>query len=100
MRLQRYGRMPKCMRQRRYNQGKISRVVSAVDCAFGTVFRETRMSRHAEQESYATTEILKLRAQWIEKRRAEVERIGDRNLSQMHFARQGRITEEMDFVAR
>src|ERR1700721_4086041 len=58
-----------------------------------------RMS-HTEHESYATTEILKPRVQWIEKRRADVERTGDRNVSQMHYARQGRITEEMQFVAR
>ena len=45
------------------------------------------MSHNAEHESYATTEILKPRAQWIEKRRAEVARTGDRNVSQMHFAR-------------
>jgi phosphomethylpyrimidine synthase len=55
---------------------------------------------HTEHESYATTEILKPRVQWIEKRRADVERTGDRNVSQMHYARQGRITEEMQFVAR
>ena len=64
------------------------------------MFRETRMSHNAANESYATTEILKPRGQWIEKRRAEVERTGDRNVSQMHYARQGRITEEMEFVAR
>ena len=58
------------------------------------------MSHDAQHESYATTEILKPRAQWIERRRAEVERTGDRNLSQMHYARLGRITEEMEFVAR
>src|ERR1700722_19450589 len=57
------------------------------------------MSHNAEQESYATTEILKPRAQWIQQRRAEVERTGDRNVSQMHYARLGRITEEMEFVA-
>jgi phosphomethylpyrimidine synthase len=57
------------------------------------------MSHNAEQESYATTEILKPRAQWIQNRRAEVERTGDRNVSQMHYARLGRITEEMEFVA-
>ena len=58
------------------------------------------MSHNAEQESYATTEILKPRAQWIQNRRAEVERTGDRNVSQMHYARLGRITEEMEFVAQ
>src|ERR1700729_3450725 len=62
--------------------------------------RGDAMSHNAEQESYATTEILKPRAQWIQDRRAEVERTGDRNLSQMHYARLGRITEEMEFVAR
>jgi phosphomethylpyrimidine synthase len=35
-----------------------------------------------------------MRAAWIEKRR------GLANVSQMHFARQGVITEEMDYVAR
>ena len=37
----------------------------------------------------------KLRAPWIEKRRAR----GDRNFSQMHYARAGEITEEMQFIA-
>ncbi len=35
-----------------------------------------------------------MRAAWIEKRR------GLKNVSQMHFARQGKITEEIDHVAR
>src|ERR1700748_3423676 len=61
--------------------------------------RGDAMSHNADHESYATTEILKPRAQWIEKRRAEVARTGDRNVSQMHYARLGRITEEMEFVA-
>src|SRR3954454_11778522 len=39
--------------------------------------------------------IPKLRSPWIEKRRAR----GDRNFSQMHYARKGEITEEMRFVA-
>jgi phosphomethylpyrimidine synthase len=39
------------------------------------------------------------RAEWIVKRRAEAERTGDSNMSQMHFARKGLITEEMAFVA-
>ncbi|HEY0709347.1 MAG TPA: phosphomethylpyrimidine synthase ThiC [Polyangia bacterium] len=37
----------------------------------------------------------KLRAPWIERRVAR----GDRNFSQMHYARKGDITEEMRFVA-
>src|SRR6202166_4734569 len=39
------------------------------------------------------------RAEWIVKRRAEAERTGDTNMSQMHFARKGLITEEMAFIA-
>jgi phosphomethylpyrimidine synthase len=48
----------------------------------------------------ATLEILKPRAEWIVKRKAEAARTGDTNMSQMHFARQGKITEEMAYVAR
>ncbi len=40
------------------------------------------------------------RADWIVKRKAEAARTGDTNMSQMHFARQGMITEEMAFVAQ
>jgi phosphomethylpyrimidine synthase len=46
-----------------------------------------------------THEILKPRAEWIVKRKLEAARTGDTNMSQMHFARQGKITEEMAFVA-
>ena len=40
------------------------------------------------------------RAEWIVKRKAEAERTGDWNMSQMHFARKGMITEEMAFVGQ
>ncbi len=43
--------------------------------------------------------IPKPRAEWITKRRDEAARAADGNFSQMHYARQGRITEEMVFVA-
>lgn len=43
--------------------------------------------------------IQKPRAEWISKRREEAERTGDDNVSQMHFARKGLITEEMVYVA-
>ena len=46
-----------------------------------------------------THEILKPRAEWIVKRKLEAARTGDGNMSQMHFARQGRVTEEMAYVA-
>jgi len=48
-----------------------------------------------------------LRDSWIEKREAEaagangsLDRAGARNMSQMHLARKGAITEEMAFVAK
>ena len=42
----------------------------------------------------------KPRAEWIVKRREEAARTGDGNMSQMHFARLGKITEEMAYVAQ
>ena len=47
-----------------------------------------------------TTKIPSGRADWIVKRREEAARTGDWNMSQMHFARQGKITEEMAYVAQ
>jgi phosphomethylpyrimidine synthase len=47
-----------------------------------------------------TLEILKPRADWIVRRKAEAARTGDTNLSQMHFARKGLLTEEMAYVAQ
>ena len=41
----------------------------------------------------------KLREEWITRRRAETARTGDENVSQMHFARKGLVTEEMLYVA-
>jgi phosphomethylpyrimidine synthase len=43
--------------------------------------------------------IQKPRAEWLTKRREEAARTGDTNFSQMHYARQGKITEEMVYVA-
>ena len=40
------------------------------------------------------------RAEWIERRRQEAAGSGDQNFSQMHFARRGVITGEMEYVAR
>src|SRR2546423_6980383 len=40
------------------------------------------------------------RAGWIAQREVRASETGDRNLSQMHFARRGITTEEMGFVAR
>src|SRR6266571_4953086 len=45
--------------------------------------------------------VMALRDGWIEKREAEAAKAnGNRNMSQMNFARQGVITEEMQYVAK
>jgi phosphomethylpyrimidine synthase len=54
---------------------------------------------HTDSDVQSTREILKPRAEWVVKRKAEVARTGDTNVSQMHFARLGKITEEMVYVA-
>src|SRR5947209_17367780 len=41
----------------------------------------------------------KPRSEWIVKRREHAAQTGDDNVSQMHFARQGLVTEEMAYVA-
>jgi len=46
------------------------------------------------------SEAPKLRSEWITRRREHAANSGDANMSQMHFARQGLITEEMAFVAK
>src|SRR6201746_1557218 len=51
---------------------------------------------HAQGNNYT---VPTPRAEWIVKPRAEAERTGDTNMSQMHFARKGLITEEMAYVA-
>src|SRR5277367_5679712 len=43
-----------------------------------------------------SAEVLKPRAEWLAKRKAENK---DGNFSQMHYARQGQITEEMRYIA-
>ena len=54
---------------------------------------------HTDSDVQSTREILKPRAEWVINRKNEVARTGDTNVSQMHFARQGKITEEMVYVA-
>ena len=49
-------------------------------------------------QSEAETQI-KPREEWIVRRREHAARTGDSNVSQMHFARKGLITEEMLYVA-
>jgi phosphomethylpyrimidine synthase len=43
--------------------------------------------------------IPKLRAEWASRRKQEAARTGDSNVTQMHFARKGVLTEEMLYVA-
>ena len=54
-------------------------------------------------ESYGkgtpTYDVPKPRAEWITRRKEHAAKTGDTNMSQMHFARQGLITEEMAFIA-
>jgi phosphomethylpyrimidine synthase len=46
-----------------------------------------------------TYDVPRPRAQWIDRRKQEADRTGDTNFSQMHYARRGVITEEMQFIA-
>ena len=43
--------------------------------------------------------VLKPRAEWLAKRKPENAKNNDSNFSQMHYARQGLITEEMAYIA-
>src|SRR3954468_15300913 len=52
------------------------------------------------QLAEVATEIAKPREERIARRRGESARTTDENVSQMHFARQGVITDEMAYVAR
>jgi phosphomethylpyrimidine synthase len=53
---------------------------------------------HSTPQSDAKTPI-NPREEWIVRRREQAARTGDSNVSQMHFARKGLITEEMLYVA-
>jgi phosphomethylpyrimidine synthase len=44
-------------------------------------------------------EVVKPREDWLTRRRAQAAQAGDDNMSQMHFARKGLVTEEMVYVA-
>ena len=52
------------------------------------------------QSTEIMTSLLHPRAEWVARRRLEAQRTGDANMSQMHFARLGCVTEEMEYVAR
>ena len=54
---------------------------------------------HHGELKYQGADVPKPRAEWTAKRKAEASRIGDTNFSQMHYARKGIVTEEMQFIA-
>ncbi|HEY0565069.1 MAG TPA: phosphomethylpyrimidine synthase ThiC [Terriglobales bacterium] len=60
------------------------------------------MSRNGNGHHLIPTvsDVPKPRAEWITNRREHASRTGDNNMSQMHFARLGLITEEMEYIAR
>jgi phosphomethylpyrimidine synthase len=53
---------------------------------------------HSTQQGETRPQI-KPREEWIARRREQTARTGDSNVSQMHYARKGLITEEMLYVA-
>src|SRR6059058_4250436 len=55
---------------------------------------------HVAVKDLSGTNVAKPRAEWIAKRRAEAAKSGDTNFSQMHFARKGIVTEEMEYIAK
>src|SRR5437899_3702580 len=60
----------------------------------GEIMSTTQSTPHTE-----VTPQIKPREEWITRRREHAARTGDSNVSQMHFARKGLITEEMLYVA-
>src|SRR5438067_11928166 len=54
----------------------------------------------AALKDFSGANVAKPRAEWIAKRRAEAAKSGDSNFSQMHFARKGIISEEMEYIAK
>ena len=57
------------------------------------------MSTTQSTPNSETAQQIKPREEWIIRRREQAARTGDANVSQMHFARKGLITEEMLYVA-
>src|SRR5450432_825504 len=53
----------------------------------------------AQNCNNSTATSIKPREEWIARRKAEAAQSGDENVSQMHYARKGLITEEMLYVA-
>src|SRR5450432_1203520 len=53
----------------------------------------------AQNGNNSTATSIKPREEWIARRKAEAAQSGDENVSQMHYARQGAITDEMHYIA-
>src|SRR5438270_12297420 len=53
----------------------------------------------AKGDKAAQNTVAQPRADWLAQRRKQAELSGDHNFSQMHYARQGAVTEEMQYVA-
>src|SRR5438067_1954092 len=60
----------------------------------------TNLRTHHAEGKYQGADVPKPRAEWLAGRRAEAARNGDANFSQMHYARKGIVTEEMQFIAQ
>src|ERR1700749_2337747 len=60
---------------------------------------ESRFMSSSNGNGNGTPTVPQPRAEWVTKRKEEAARTGDDNVSQMHFARKGLVTEEMLFVA-
>src|ERR1700749_4611301 len=60
---------------------------------------ESRFMSSSNGNGNGTPTVPQPRAEWVTKRKEEAARTGDNNVSQMHFARKGLITEEMLYVA-
>jgi phosphomethylpyrimidine synthase len=59
------------------------------------------MAMDGKNGNVATAEgVAQPREEWLRRRREEAAHAGDDNFSQMHFARRGVVTEEMEYVAR
>src|SRR5215471_18654572 len=57
------------------------------------------MSTIQSTPSSETTQQINPREEWVTRRREQAARTGDDNVSQMHYARKGLITEEMLYIA-
>ena len=86
------------------NSEKLQREVAHGDQLLQVPFRRIHLTDGSHYDTYDTTGpqgcdpcegIPKPRREWVARREAR----GDRNYSQMHYARLGEITEEMAFVA-